>query len=97
MTIREMLKYVKEMHVIDVFNLILLFMSILVMIFIWFAFSIEGILNKVLVVASLAFWIITLGVINSIAIDDFDQLSTWASLALVDFVFLLIGFWGADY
>jgi|TARA_S200000501_G_scaffold341732_1_gene351326 hypothetical protein len=41
MTIREMLKYVKEMHVIDVFNLILLFMGILVMIFIWFAFSIE--------------------------------------------------------
>ena len=62
-----------------------------------FEFWNRGFLNKVLVVASLAFWIITLGVINSIAIDDFDQLSTWARLALVDFVFLLIGFWGADY
>ena len=41
MTIKEILKYIREMHVIDIFNLILLFMGILVMIFIWFAFSIE--------------------------------------------------------
>ena len=41
MTIKEILKYIREMHVIDIFNLILLFMGILGMIFIWCAFSIE--------------------------------------------------------
>jgi hypothetical protein len=41
MTIKEIISYIKEMHVIDIFNCILLFMGILVMIFIWFAFAIE--------------------------------------------------------
>mgnify|MGYP001215600131 CR=1 FL=1 len=41
MTLRKILDELKNMHVIDIFNLILLFMGILVMIFIWFAFSIE--------------------------------------------------------
>ena len=41
MTIREILNYIKEMHPIDIFNCIFLFMGILVLIFIWCAFSIE--------------------------------------------------------
>lgn len=41
MTLRQILNELKNMHVIDIFNLILLFMGILVMIFIWFAFSVD--------------------------------------------------------
>ena len=41
MTLRKILDELKNMHVIDIFNLKLLFMGILVMIFIWCAFSIE--------------------------------------------------------
>ena len=41
MTLRKILDELKNMHVIDIFNLILLFMGILVLIFIWCAFSIE--------------------------------------------------------
>tara|TARA_R100000149_G_C5790060_1_gene82023 strand:+ start:111 stop:254 length:144 start_codon:yes stop_codon:yes gene_type:complete len=41
MTIREILNYIKEMHPIDIFNCIFVFMGILVLIFIWCAYSIE--------------------------------------------------------
>ena len=62
-----------------------------------FEFWNRGFLNKLLIVSGIIFIIITMGVVNSIANDDLERLDAWASFALVDFMFMLIGFWGADY
>tara|TARA_R100001443_G_scaffold102935_1_gene111210 strand:- start:820 stop:1011 length:192 start_codon:yes stop_codon:yes gene_type:complete len=62
-----------------------------------FEFWNRGFFNKVVIVSGIAWMIITIGIINNLANDNLDNVSTWSSLALVDIVCLLIGLWGCDY
>ena len=62
-----------------------------------FEFWNRGFFNKVLVISSILFFIFTWGIVDATAHDNIDALTNWATIALVNFAGLLIGFWGADY
>ena len=48
-------------------------------------------------ISSILFFIVTWGIVDATATDNIDALTNWATIALVNFAGLLIGFWGADY